>query len=42
MFGRTKPLYADAEPLIDGIQRSLGAEVSVTDLNWLYEAEPET
>jgi hypothetical protein len=38
LFGRDKPPYEAARPLVEGIERLLRAEASVTELHWLYEA----
>lgn len=38
LFGRDKPPYSDAEPLIEGIQAALRSEKSVSALKWLYES----
>lgn len=36
MFGRDKPSYSEAAPLIDAVKRSLEAEVAISDLEWRY------
>lgn len=36
MFGRDKPLYSDAAPLVDALKRLLEAEAAVSDLEWHY------
>lgn len=36
MFGRNKPPYSEATPLVDAVKRSLEAEAAVSDLQWRY------
>ena len=37
MFGRDKPAFADAAPLIAGIKAVVEGESSISKVNWLYE-----
>jgi hypothetical protein len=39
LFGRDKPAYEKAAPLIAGIRSLLAAEAAVTQLRWLYGKE---
>ena len=40
LFGRDKPPYEEAAPLIAGIRSLLEADAAVTALRWLYGEEP--
>jgi hypothetical protein len=37
LFGRDKPPYSRAEPLVMGIKRLLEGEAEITDIKWLHE-----
>jgi hypothetical protein len=37
MFGRDKPPYSRAEPLVMGIKGLLEGEAEITNIKWLYE-----
>jgi hypothetical protein len=37
MFGRGKPAFAEAEPLVAGIKAVVERESSISKVNWLYQ-----
>ena len=39
MFGRDKPAYSEAAPLIAGIMAVVGSEGSISNVNWLYDQQ---
>ena len=40
LFGRDKPPFSDADPLVSQIQEILRTETSVSDLAWNYATDP--
>jgi hypothetical protein len=38
IFGRDKPSFEDAQPLVEAIRMVIAAVVPAAQLNWLYEA----
>ena len=39
MFGRDKPAFSEAAPLIAGIKAVVGNESSISNVNWLYDQQ---
>ena len=41
LFGRDKPSFSEARPLVDAIQRCLESHGSITDMEWRYQEPAE-
>lgn len=41
MFGRDKPPYSDAVPVIDGIKALVYDDAGLSIVKWLYDADHE-